>query len=1044
MRRGDWTAYLAGTLGTGKPKRRRPRRSTCEGTIRLALEALEDRVVPSVARPTAALTTPQTALDAYVAAPDPAYTYSLNSTLTGTGYTDYVINMTSQTWRSSAEVDRPTWQHWLQIVVPSAVKSSTAVLEIGGGSNSTTAPTSADGTSVLTATTAGAITVLLPTVPNEPLTFAGESTPRTEDQIVAYSFNQYLNGGDQNWPLLLPMVESAVRAMDTAQSFVAAQSNGTQHIDNFIVTGASKRGWTTWLTPAVDSRVRAIVPYVFDALNLNAQIPHENDTYANVTQDVVGGFSSALQDYTNFNIFGRFNTPQGQALGHIVDPYAYISRPSYNIPKYLIDSTGDQFFAPDSAQFYFSSLLGQNYIRYVPNTDHGLNFSALQGGIGFEKAIIDGAALPQFGWTVTGGGSTIVMNTIDTPVAVKMWQATNPTNRDFRLETFGPNWTSSTLTDQGGGRYVAHVPLPATGTTAFMMEMTYTVDGTPLTFTTQVSEVPKFMPQVTVMDAGGVFNRTPFPASATATGAAGEPVNGNLVFRYYAGSTPMGASFITAPIAAGTYTVVANFVSADPNYSSRSSAPLTFTIAKATPTVVAMDAGGTYDGQPFPATAKATGVLSVPIAGQLTFTYYAGSTASGNGSSAAPSAAGTYTVVALFTSSNPNYTNGQSTPVTFTIALSSLSLYNGNYTGTYSGVSRVNNNGTITTTSVPATAFQAAINNGVITVTAAAGSGTGTVDSHGNIRFTFVTQIQGQAVTVVGSGAVTAVDPSGTTAAGTWRYYANLGNGIIVSGNGSWTASSPQLASDFDGNYASSYQGTITDNNNGTITTQTVNNTPFTSAISNGALTASFPASSGLGPAQGTVDAAGNVVGSVSYLYEGVNVTVNFSGTATRSLAGVLINGTWSFTADLGNGDVANGQGTWTSTKVLLFDGAYGGAFSGQIVTNNNGTITTTTIPGPALPNPALLLAVSNGVVTVSLPGVPAQGTGTIDGNGNVNIQVTFQSRGVTVTADFVGTAIQTPVGSTIVGTWSYTVDYGNGITETGEGAWQVRTRKRT
>jgi PhoPQ-activated pathogenicity-related protein len=1037
-------SYLAGTLGAGNPKRRRPRRSTCEGTIRLALEALEDRTVPSVARPTAALTMQQTALDAYVAAPDPAYTYLLNSTLTGTGYTDYVINMTSQTWRSSTEVDRPTWQHWLQIVVPSVVKSSTGILEIGGGSNSTTAPTSADGTTVLTATTAGAITVLLPTVPNEPLTFAGESTPRVEDQIIAYSFNQYLNGGDQNWPLLLPMVESAVRAMDTAQSFVAAQSNGMQHIDKFIVTGASKRGWTTWLTPAVDPRIRAIVPYVFDALNLNAQIPHENDTYANVTQDVIGGFSSALQDYTNFNIFGRFNTPQGQALGQIVDPYAYISRPSYNIPKYLIDSTGDQFFAPDSAQFYFSNLPGQNYIRYVPNTDHGLNFSALQGGIGFEKAIIDGAALPQFGWTVTNGGSTIVMNTVDTPIAVKMWQATNPNNRDFRLETFGPNWTSSTLTDQGGGRYVAHVPLPAAGTTAFMVEMTYTVDGMPLTFTTQVSEVPKFMAQVTATDAGGVFNRTPFPASATATGVAGEPVNGNFIFRYYAGSTAAGASSLTAPVAAGMYTVVATFVSTDPNYSNRSSAPVTFTIAQATPTVVAMDAGGTYDGQPFPATAKATGVLGLPIAGQFTFTYYAGNTASGNGSSMAPSAPGAYTVVALFTSLNPNYTNGQSTPVTFTIALSSLSLYNGTYAGTYSGTSRVKNNGIITTTPVPATAFQMAINNGVIAVTAAAGTGTGTVDSQGNIRFTFVTQIQGQAVTVINSGAVTAVGPSGTTVAGTWRYWANLGNGIIVSGDGSWTASSPQLATDFDGNYASSYQGTITDNNNGTITTQTVNNTPFMSAISNGALTASFPANSGLGQEQGTVDAAGNVVGSVSYLYEGVNVTVSFSGTATRSLAGVLMNGTWSFTANLGNGDVANGQGTWMSTKVLLFDGAYSGAFSGKIVTNDNGTITTTTIPGTALPNPAVLLAVSNGVVTVSLPGVPAQGTGTIDGSGNVNGQVSLQSRGVTVIADFVGTAIQTPSGSTIVGTWSYTVDYGNGITETGEGVWQVHTRKRT
>jgi ELWxxDGT repeat protein len=526
-------------------------------------------------------TAPRAALDTYVAAPDPSYHYSLNSTLTGTGYTDYVIDMTSQTWRSPTEVDRTAWQHWLQIIVPTTVRSSTAVLEIGGGSNSVTPPTTPDGITVQTATTLGAITVLLPTVPNEPLRFAGETSPRTEDQIVAYTFNQYLTGGDSNWPLLLPMVKSAVRAMDTTQTFVASQSGGALHVDNFIVTGASKRGWTTWLTPAVDSRVRAIVPYVFDALNLGAQIPHEQDTYVGVTQDVVGGFSSALADYTNFNIFGRFNTPQGQALGQIVDPYAYLSRPTYNIPKYLIDSTGDQFFAPDSSQFYFQNLPGNNYIRYVPNTDHSLNADALAGGIGFEKAILDGAALPRFSWNLADGGATIDMTTIDTPVTVKMWQATNPNNRDFRLETFGPNWTSSTLTDQGGGHFVAHVSLPAQGTTAFFMEMTYTVDGMQLTFTTQVSEVPLLAPKVVAMDAGGTYNGNAFPATATATGAAGEPVHGNLAFTYYVGSTVSGTGSATAPTNPGTYTVVASFTSTDANYSNGMSAPVTFTITPA-------------------------------------------------------------------------------------------------------------------------------------------------------------------------------------------------------------------------------------------------------------------------------------------------------------------------------------------------------------------------------------------------------------------------------------------------------------------------------
>ena len=186
------------------------------------------------------------------------------------------------------------------------------------------------------------------------------------------------------------------------------------------------------------------------------------------------------------------------ALGQIVDPYQYLSRPTYNIPKYLIDSTGDQFFLPDLAQFYFNDLPGQNYIRYVPNTDHSLNTDAVNGGINYEKALLDGAALPQFSWTVTDSGTTIDLNTIDTPAAVNMWQATNPVNRDFRLETFGANWTSSPLSDQGGGHYVAHVTAPATGATAFFIEMKYNVDGVQLTFTTQISTVP--LPEVSLND----------------------------------------------------------------------------------------------------------------------------------------------------------------------------------------------------------------------------------------------------------------------------------------------------------------------------------------------------------------------------------------------------------------------------------------------------------------------------------------------------------------------------------------------------------------
>src|SRR5207253_7058363 len=60
-----------------------------------------------------------------------------------------------------------------------------------------------------------------------------------------------------------------------------------------------------------------------------------------------------------------------------------------------------------------------------------------------------------------------------------------------------------------------------------------------------------------------------------------------------------------------------------------------------------------YDGTPKTATATATGLGGLTIAGTFTFTY--------NGSVTAPTLPGTYAVVASFTSANPNYANTSGT-----------------------------------------------------------------------------------------------------------------------------------------------------------------------------------------------------------------------------------------------------------------------------------------------------------------------------------------------------------------------------------------------
>jgi hypothetical protein len=96
-------------------------------------------------------------------------------------------------------------------------------------------------------------------------------------------------------------------------------------------------------------------------------------------------------------------------------------------------------------------------------------------------------------------------------------------------------------------------------------------------------------------------------------------------------------------------------------------AGLPVTVSQATPTLKVSD-GGIYNAQPFAASATAVGADGkTHVAGTFSFTYYAGSSASGTQLTAVPVNVGTYTVVASFTSSDPNYTNGTA-QTTFTIS----------------------------------------------------------------------------------------------------------------------------------------------------------------------------------------------------------------------------------------------------------------------------------------------------------------------------------------------------------------------------------------
>jgi len=423
-----------------------------------------------------------TALDLYVAAPDTNYSYTVLSTNVGAGQTTYVLEMRSQVWLTTNEVNRPLWKHWLIIVQPSSVTNSISLLYITGGNNaSPTPPTSGDSNLRQIALDTQTIVAELRMVPNQPLTFAGEAFTRSEDSLITYTWDKFLRTGDERWPARLPMTKAAVRAMDTVTAFCASPAGGGLTVDKFVVTGASKRGWTTWTTAAVDKRVVAIVPIVIDVLNVETSMAHHYCAY--------GYWSPAIQDYVNMGIPDWFGTPQFRALMEIEDPYEYRAR--LTMPKFEINATGDEFFLPDSAQFYFNDLRGVKYLRYVPNVSHGLSPSDAWLTVeGCYQSVLFKTPLPQFSWTLQSSNSVRVV-AADVPSEARLWQATNPNARDFRLVTIGAAWVSTTLANQGGGLYLGTVPVPPQGWTAFFVELTYPRGGlATLKFTTQVYVVP--------------------------------------------------------------------------------------------------------------------------------------------------------------------------------------------------------------------------------------------------------------------------------------------------------------------------------------------------------------------------------------------------------------------------------------------------------------------------------------------------------------------------------------------------------------------------
>ena len=426
----------------------------------------------------------QNTLDLYVHAPDEAYEYEVVKTESREGYKSFIVDLVSQSYLTKEEVDRTEWRHWLIIVKPDDIKHQTGMLIIDGGDNDVKVPSGPSDLIVEYAKATGSVVAELGMVPNQPLTFFGEDEPRWEDALIAFTWDKYLKTGDERWPARMAMTKSSIAAMDTIQS-VISDEDVTRRISKFVVVGASKRGWTTWTTAAVDDRVEAIVPIVIDLLNVEPSFEHHWRTY--------GFWAPAIQDYVDMETVEWWHTPELRALFNLVGPFSYKER--YQMPKLLVNASGDEFFLPTSSQFYFDQLPGEKYLRYVPNTDHSLSGSdALETVLAFYTSVLNDIPRPKFSWEFNEEGDITVSS--ETSVEeVKLWSAVNPKARDFRKETIGDNWQAISLDKLESGVYKGKPGVPSEGWKAYFIELSYSTPfGIPLKLTTPVRVLPDTLP----------------------------------------------------------------------------------------------------------------------------------------------------------------------------------------------------------------------------------------------------------------------------------------------------------------------------------------------------------------------------------------------------------------------------------------------------------------------------------------------------------------------------------------------------------------------
>ncbi len=404
-----------------------------------------------------------TSMSDYIESTKNEFSYDIQEVMYEENWTGYHIKMISGEWLDSKKVDQVEWWHYVDIIIPKQTTSSTGIMFIDGGEKSEDY-FRLDAQSIRNAIKTEAVIVNVSNIPFQPLNFlSSEQDSFEEDDLIAFAWNKFLKQGakqkDVEWLPRFPMTRAIVRAMDLAQEIILQNDIV---VKDFVVSGASKRGWTAWTTAAVDSRVKAVVPMVIDMLNLVPSFENHYRSY--------GEFSPAVQEYVNYNIQDWLGTEEFKVLMSYIEPFSFIDK--YTMPKYIINAGSDEFFSTDSWRFYYDKLPGEKIIRYVPNKNHSLDGRYLtEDLVSYFYRVINDIEIPSLSWNLSDN-KLIAELDYDGEYDVSVWTAKNDNGRDFRLWEEGELWEETSIGKLANNKYELNVNSNFKGYKATMIEFT--------------------------------------------------------------------------------------------------------------------------------------------------------------------------------------------------------------------------------------------------------------------------------------------------------------------------------------------------------------------------------------------------------------------------------------------------------------------------------------------------------------------------------------------------------------------------------------------